>query len=74
MPDLMRDRALQPPPKHTLQLGNQKELLDRRREELERWVRQGRSSGGRGAGSGRKSGFWLCYEQAPILVKGRASS
>ncbi|KAI8463035.1 MAG: hypothetical protein J3K34DRAFT_159349 [Monoraphidium minutum] len=38
LPELMRDRALQPPPKHTLQLGGQKELLDRRREELERWM------------------------------------
>jgi hypothetical protein len=34
----MREPSLQPPPKHTLHLGNQKELLDRRRDELERWM------------------------------------
>jgi hypothetical protein len=38
LPELMRDPALAPPPKHALHLGNQKELLDRRREELERWM------------------------------------
>jgi hypothetical protein len=36
----MRDRALQPPPKHPLQLGGQKELLDQRRADLERWMWQ----------------------------------
>lgn len=34
----MRERGLAPPPKHALHLGGQKEMLDRRREELERWL------------------------------------
>ena len=34
----MRDRALAPPPTHALALGGQKEMLDRRRGELERWM------------------------------------
>ena len=35
----MRERGYAPPPKHTLHLiGGQKEMQDRRREELERWL------------------------------------
>lgn len=34
----MADRALQPPPKLALPLGGQKDALDRRRAELERWM------------------------------------
>ena len=34
----MRERGLAPPPKHAIHLGGQKEMLDRRREELERWL------------------------------------
>ena len=38
-PEVMRERGYAPPPKHTLHLiGRQKEMQDRRREELERWL------------------------------------
>eukprot|EP00877_Chromochloris_zofingiensis_P005919 jgi/Chrzof1/1580/Cz10g13080.t1 len=37
-PELMKERNMQPPPKNAFQLGNQKELLDKRREELEKWM------------------------------------
>eukprot|EP00955_Chlamydomonas_euryale_P052573 355203-Chlamydomonas_euryale.AAC.3 len=38
MPEVMREKGMAPPPKHALHLGGQKEMQDRRREELERWV------------------------------------
>lgn len=38
LPEAMRHPALQPPPKHAFHLGATKELLDRRRAELERWL------------------------------------
>jgi hypothetical protein len=37
-PELMRQRGMQPPPRLTFQISNNKELLDRRREELEKWM------------------------------------
>lgn len=38
LPDVMRERGHAPPPKHALHIGGQKEMLDRRKEELERWL------------------------------------
>ena len=37
-PEVMRERGHAPPPKHSLHIGGQKEMLDRRREELEKWM------------------------------------
>jgi hypothetical protein len=34
----MRQRGMQPPPRLTFTISNNKELLDRRREELEKWM------------------------------------
>jgi|LauGreSBDMM110SN_4_FD.fasta_scaffold15749_1 hypothetical protein len=38
LPEVMRERGHAPPPKHALHIGGQKEMLDRRKEELERWL------------------------------------
>jgi hypothetical protein len=37
-PEQMKERHMQPPPKHAFPLGNQKDMLDRRRDELEKWL------------------------------------
>lgn len=37
-PDLMQSKAMTPPAKHPLMLGDKRDLLERRREELEQWL------------------------------------
>lgn len=38
LPEIMRQPSLQPPPRHAFVLSTSKELLDKRRVELERWM------------------------------------
>jgi hypothetical protein len=37
-PEIMKSKTLAPPPKYSLRVGNNKDLLDKRRDELERWM------------------------------------
>lgn len=37
-PDVMRAKAMAPPAKHPLMLGDARGLLERRREDLEQWL------------------------------------
>lgn len=37
-PDAMKAKGMSPPAKHPLTLGDKRDMLERRREELERWL------------------------------------
>lgn len=37
-PHIMKEKGMLPPPKHTFHVGSNKEMLDKRREELEQWM------------------------------------